>query len=138
MGKCVFCDIIERKIPSSIVHEDDGLIVFMDNFPINRGHVLVASKQHYPRITETPEQVLLSMMKMVFKVEKALWKSGLKCEGTNILHSHGEAAGQDVFHTHFHIVPRFEDDGFNIAYGTESENREDLNLSAEMIQAAIN
>ena len=137
MGNCVFCEIISKKIPSSIVYEDEQIVVFMDNFPINPGHVLIASKEHYSNIAETPTEVLSNLMQMVFTVESALWRSGIACEGTNILHSNGEAAGQDVFHTHFHVVPRYSDDGFEIAYGTIARNRYELDKAAKMITNSL-
>lgn len=137
MTNCVFCEIIERKIPASIVYEDDQLVVFMDNFPITPGHVLIACKQHYSGIAETPNEVLSNLMQMVVKVEAAIWKSGITCEGTNILHSNGDAAGQDVFHTHFHVVPRYENDGFEIAYGTKAKSREELDISAKKITNSL-
>jgi len=137
MAHCVFCEIVAKKIPASVVFEDDDLIVFMDNFPINRGHVLIASKAHFPNIHETPEALLIKMMFLVFKIEKALWSSDLKCQGTNILHSHGDAAGQDVFHLHFHVLPRFKNDNFDIAYGKKAENRDELDSSAKLIAKAL-
>lgn len=133
MDNCTFCEIVAKKIPSSIVFENDQIVVFMDNYPINPGHVLVVCKQHYPSIADTPNEVLLNLMQMVFRVESALWKSGIACEGTNILYSNGEVAGQDVFHTHFHVVPRRKNDGFKITYGTKESNRDDLNIAAQKI-----
>ena len=133
MPDCVFCEIIEKKRPASIVYEDETVMAFMDYYPINAGHVLVVCKHHYSGLGETPQSVLSDMMQLVFRIERSLWLSELSCEGSNILHSHGKAAGQDVFHTHFHIVPRFVGDGFDIGSGTKAINRIVLDDAAKAI-----
>ncbi len=114
-NNCVFCRIISRELPSSIVFENDEVIAIMDIQPINHGHVLVIPKTHYASLREVPDELGGQLFKVVAAVEKALWKtSGIRCEGTNILQNNGQSAWQDVFHVHFHVIPRFEGDAFRI------------------------
>jgi len=110
---CIFCKIIQGEVPASKVYEDDDLIAFMDLFPIHEGHVLVA------------------------RLERSVWKSGLHCEGTNILQSNGKAAGQDVPHVHFHIVPRPPDDGFRFKYTALKPSRAELDQTAQTIRQSL-
>lgn len=107
---CVFCDIITKKIPSQIVYENDNLLAFLDIKPINPGHTLVVTKEHHADILETPAHILSDLILASQKVGDAVMQA-MKADGFNIGVNTKSAAGQAVFHTHFHIIPRFEKDG---------------------------
>ena len=106
----IFEKIINREIPATIVYEDDGILAFMDIGPIIKGHTLVIPKVCYDPVTETPDEVLAGLMSVCKRIAAAQIK-GLGAEGVNIIQNNGAAAGQVVPHIHFHVIPRFADDG---------------------------
>ncbi|MEY3243237.1 MAG: hypothetical protein RIR11_4676 [Bacteroidota bacterium] len=135
---CIFCKIIKGEIPSSIVHDDEHVIAFLDINPINPGHVLIVPKQHYASIKEVPTETAMQLFKVVLDVEKAVWVAdGVRCEGTNLLQNNGKSAWQDVFHVHFHVIPRFKGDNFKIKIEAGKPSREELDTMAAHIRSKI-
>lgn len=108
MSDCIFCKIISKEIPSEIVYEDENTLAFLDINPINVGHTLVIPKQHHENIFEVPKDVLDNTMNILKKVANAVDKIS---DGVNIGQNNRPAAGQIVNHLHFHIIPRFDNDG---------------------------
>lgn len=113
MSECVFCKIMEGKIPSSKVYSDDNNLAFLDISPANKGHVIVIPKNHVETISELPDTDLVSLMKVVRKVSKALLD---EFDGVNVLQNNKIAAGQFVPHLHFHVIPRNSGDGLELAH----------------------
>ena len=114
MENCIFCDIISGKSPASIVYQDDIVIAIMDIHPVNTGHLMVIPKKHVAYMSEMDEDTGMHMFKIAMRLQRAIRDSGLKCEGINLFLADGEAAFQDVFHTHLHVFPRFKGDDFKI------------------------
>lgn len=110
MNDCLFCKIVAKEIPSTMVYEDDLVLVFMDIGPIIKGHALVVSKKHYDPVTETPDDVLAKLHQVAKRIARAQM-NGLGADGVNIMQNNGKAAGQEVPHIHVHVIPRFNDDG---------------------------
>lgn len=107
---CIFCKIIAGELPSCKVYEDAHTLAFIDIGPIIKGHTLVIPKEHYNRIADTPPAVLQQLIASVQKVAKAQF-TALKADGVNVVQANGRAAGQVVPHIHFHVIPRFDNDG---------------------------
>ncbi len=122
---CVFCDIAAGKSPASIVYRDDCCIAFMDIKPVNTGQVLVVPAKHAADLAELDNETAGEMMKIAQSVSAALRKSGLRCDGINLLLADGEAAMQEVFHVHLIVIPRFAGDGFGLTYGPDNFVRQD-------------
>ena len=117
---CIFCQIVAGEIPSYKVYEDDRVLAFLDIAPVNHGHVLVIPKQHYADLLELPEETLCLLAKAVKKIAPAvLTATGAK--GFNLGLNNGEVAGQVVKHFHWHIMPRFPDDGHELWSGGKYE-----------------
>lgn len=116
MINCIFCKIINRQLPASIIHEDDHVIAFMDIQPVNPGHILVVPKIHKELIAELNEDLTSRLFIVAAKINVAIRKSEIQSEGINYFLADGEAAGQEVFHTHLHIFPRFRNDGFGLKF----------------------
>lgn len=116
MESCLFCKIIAGEIPCTKVYEDDTVLAFLDIHPVNIGHTLVIPKAHHTNLYETPDETLAHMMSVVKKISTAI-KSALSAEGINIEMNNDPVAGQLIFHTHFHIIPRFSGDGFKHWHG---------------------
>jgi histidine triad (HIT) family protein len=104
---CVFCKIIARTIPSSILQEDDYGLAFLDIAPFEKGHALVIPKYHAERLTDLPPEWLQRIMPLVQDTARRLVR-GLPCDGFNLLQSNGRCATQVVPHVHFHVIPRWE------------------------------
>jgi len=111
MNDCLFCKIIKGEIPSAKVYENEKILAFLDINPVNPGHTLIISKEHYANLVETPEEVLDEMIRAVKKIAPAVMRA-MSVEGFNLGVNNGKAAGQLIFHTHFHIMPRRAEDGF--------------------------
>lgn len=104
---CIFCKIVRKQAPASIVYEDEVVMVFLDLRPLNIGHTLVIPKAHYVDIFDIPEKELSQVHKVAKQVSFAI-KKATNADGISIIQQSGKAAGQDIFHLHVHVVPRFE------------------------------
>ncbi|PIQ77227.1 HIT family protein [Candidatus Peregrinibacteria bacterium CG11_big_fil_rev_8_21_14_0_20_46_8] len=137
MKNCTFCKIITGDLPSSKIYEDKELLAFLDIQPVNKGHVLVIPKQHKELMTELDDKILGSMIALSKKINQAMRKSDIKLEGINLFLADGEAAGQEVFHAHLHVIPRFKNDGFGFTFPegyTNKPSRDELDLISQKIQ----
>jgi histidine triad (HIT) family protein len=103
----IFAKILAGKIPSVKVYEDDKTFAFMDVMPEAEGHVLVIPKEGAENILDLSPQGMAAMMATTQKVAKAVDKA-LIPDGILLKQYNRAAAGQSVFHVHFHIVPRWE------------------------------
>lgn len=141
MAECVFCKIIDGFYSSCKVYEDDLLIAFMDTSPVNTGHLLIVPKVHAELISDIDDETTGKIFILAKKINKALRNSGIKLEGIDYLLADGEAAGQEVFHTHLHLIPRFKNDGFGFifpeGYRKTIPERNELNIIAEKIKSKL-
>lgn len=106
----IFDKILAREIPADIIYEDDHTLAFLDIKPVNQGHALVVPKTHFVNVFDGDSETLGRMMQTAQKVARAL-REVTNCDGVNITMNNEHAAGQEIFHAHLHIIPRFEDDG---------------------------
>ena len=112
MVNCVFCQIIADKKESLKIYEDEMTLCLLDINPISRGHSLIIPKKHFKDIFDIEEEYLKKVIIATKKVSKLL-KEKLNADGVNILHASGKSAQQSVFHFHFHLVPRYKNDGLD-------------------------
>ena len=107
------CKIANNKIPSTKIYEDKDVLAILDIRPASRygGHVLLMPKEHYELIIDVPDDILKKLAKSIKKVSKALLKFG---QGLNILQNNERIAGQAIPHVHFHLIPRFPNDGVTV------------------------
>ena len=139
-SSCIFCQIIDEKAGGSIVYHDDLVTAFMDIRPVNRGHLLVVPNRHAADLRSLDEDVAGHIFKIGKRLAQCLRQSDLNCEGINLHIADGSAAGQVVFHTHLHVIPRFSGDGLGFlihGHGQQSPSREDLDKTAEKIKHAF-
>lgn len=123
---CVFCKIIKREIPSSIVYEDDFILAFLDIAPTAPGHTLVIPKDHHETFLSTPKTLMHKVMDVAQRIGQVQMKN-LMARGVNILVNNYPPAGQSVPHFHVHVIPRYgKTDGLQIAMVSSLEG--DLNL----------
>jgi diadenosine tetraphosphate (Ap4A) HIT family hydrolase len=134
---CVFCAIAAGHEPASFVHEDDTVIAFMDHQPMNPGGVVVTSREHVPSLSDLPEALGARMFAVAARIQRSVRESGVRCEGINLFLADGECAGQDVFHVHLLVVPRFGGDSVTITCDwPEIRPRDELDRGADAIRQA--
>lgn len=118
MSDCIFCQIVSGQIPSSKVYEDEEVLAFLDITQVTKGHTLVIPKKHYRNMLEMDAEAASSLFARVPKIAKQLQEK-LGASGVNIINNNEEAAGQTVFHTHVHLLPRFDaTDGLKLTFET--------------------
>ena len=131
MEDCIFCKIVAGDIPAAKVYEDDHVLAFLDIAPVNPGHTLVIPKKHARMLIETDDEDVTRVMMLAKRVAAALVKADL-ADGTNVSFNSGKAAWQTEFHTHAHVVPRLEKDGFKpLKQGEYAEGEADR-ISADL------
>jgi len=108
---CLICKIIAGEIPSYTLYEDKEIKVFLDIYPMTKGHSLVVPKKHFEDIFDVPE-THMNFTKKIPEVANKL-KKITGATGMNIIQNNGRDAGQILNHIHFHLVPRFPEDGLN-------------------------
>ncbi|HYF29358.1 MAG TPA: HIT family protein, partial [Candidatus Paceibacterota bacterium] len=111
MERTIFEKIVAREIPANIVYEDEETLAFLDIAPNNPGHTLVIPKAHSRNLLDISEESWLAVMRAVRKLAPII-KEAVGADGINLAMNNEPAAGQIVFHTHVHIIPRHEGDGF--------------------------
>jgi histidine triad (HIT) family protein len=139
MPPCVFCDIIRDQSPASIVYADEQAIAFMDIQPVTTGHLLVIPRVHVANLADLDPDTGGHLFRVGMKLAAALRRSALRCEGINFFLADGEAAGQDVFHVHLHILPRFQGDGFGFRFPPgywDRPSRDTLDALAAQVREA--
>lgn len=107
---CVFCEIVSGNLPARTVKETKEAIAFLDIDPIQIGHVLIIPKRHRPDLTDMTGNELSEVMGLCQEIMKAI-RNAYHPDSVTIIQSNGEC--MDVPHVHFHVVPRFTDDGFS-------------------------
>lgn len=106
---CIFCEIAAKTSEAEIVFENEKYIAFLDINPVNYGHTLVMPKKHFDNFLTIPVEDLEGLTKLTQYLSGAI-KRALKADGFNVISNNGTAAGQSVFHFHYHIIPRYEND----------------------------
>jgi len=132
MEDCIFCKIIKGEIPCHNIYENKKVFAFLDINPACKGHTLVIPKEHFVNVFDCSDDYLSEVIKAI-KLISNHYKKTLDCDGVNILNASGKEAQQSVFHLHFHILPRFEDDGYD-TWPNTGYQKEDLEKLKEKIK----
>ena len=136
MEDCVFCKIIDGKIPASRIYEDSHVIGFLDIMPANKGHCLVVPKKHSQNLIEMDEVDLIATVKAAKKIARALSLS-FGNGSFNIVMNNGKEAGQLVNHAHLHLIPRFQKDRLRIKWSHLKYEGDEMKEYAEKIKKFI-
>lgn len=129
---CVFCGIVAGELPSYDLYEDDDVLAFLDANPVAEGHALVVPTAHRERLTDLDADETAAVFDAARRVAGAI-EAALEPDGYNLFQANGAAAGQEVFHSHVHVVPRTEGDGVALAFEPGDLTEE----TAERVQADI-
>ena len=133
---CLFCKIVAGDIPAEKVYETDDVLAFLDINPVNAGHTLVIPKAHHDHLLATPKDTFLSVMEAVHFLAPII-KEATDADGINIGINTLPAAGQEVFHLHVHIMPRFSGDGYQHWKGTPYQSQEEMQTVADRIRKRL-
>ena len=131
--ECPFCKIIKKQAEAYVIYESENIIAFLDIAPINEGHVLIVPKLHEASIDNMPINILTEIVETIQKVVTAL-REVYNIDGYSIMQNGGEFC--DFGHGHFHVFPRYKNDGFGWKYpeGTFEYSYE----VAEQLRSAMN
>lgn len=138
MHDCIFCQIINGSIPSSKIYEDEQVLAFLDISQTTPGHTLLIPKKHVKDLLEMDEQTASNTFSRLPMLARAVQKA-TKAEAMNIVNNNGSLAGQTVFHSHIHLLPRYShEDGLSIQYKTHEPDFKKLAQLAAKIQKEVN
>ena len=122
---CIVCGIIEGRVPSKKVYEDELVMAVLDVNGSNPGHCFVIPKNHYPIIEQVPDSEIGGLFQVSNKISTAIFES-LGAQGTNIFVANGIPAGQTVAHFTINVIPRREIDGINLQWQPKQLREEEM------------
>lgn len=134
MTDCVFCKIVAKQMPAIVVHEDERTLGFMDIAEVNPGHVLVALKAHSENLYALDEVQAGAVFGAAARLARAI-RDAFAPQGLSVYQANGTAAGQQVFHFHVHLIPRYDDDDVKLVWPRKSPPREILEEYGAKIRA---
>lgn len=124
---CIFCQIVDGRLPSHRIYEDNDVLAFLDIQQTTSGHTIVIPKHHYDHFLSTPKSVMNQVMNVAQRIGQAQIQT-LQAKGVNLLSNVLKAAGQSVFHFHVHVIPRYlQSDRLTIAM-MKPDDVDQLNL----------
>lgn len=136
---CLFCSLIRKEIPSTVIYESSKVFAFLDIGPLSKGHCLVIPKSHGAYLEDCKEDELAEMLpiakKIIISLKKVLGNPELQY---NILQNNGEMAHQEVKHCHMHIIPKpSAEEGLVIGEWKSSGKPEDAEDFAASIRKSL-
>lgn len=136
--ECLLCRLGRREEEVSVVYEDAATLVLMDIQPVVRGHMLVIPRAHAAYLADLDPEDGAAVFRTGQRAAAALYSSSLRCEGVNFFVADGEAAGQEIFHVHLHVIPRYSEDGFGLRFPPDYSvrPREELDEAAAALRDA--
>ena len=133
---CIFCAIVAGRAPARVVADDEAAIAFLDIFPITRGHALAIPKRHAQDLRDLPPEELAATAALSQRLAVAAFGE-LGADGVNLFQSNGAIAFQTVFHFHIHVLPRYQGDGFSIAFGRNPGDPAELDEDLARYRTAL-
>ena len=127
--------MIRHEVPAHIIEETDQVLVILDIYPVHTGHLLVIPKDHAVMLPEASSRALEACIRTVQRYA-ALLPQAIPCDGVNVLQNNGPAAGQVIPHVHFHVIPRFANDGLR-HWPSQAATDDDLRQMADRLREAV-
>jgi histidine triad (HIT) family protein len=134
-NECIFCRIVAGELPAASIYEDNDIFAFMDAMPQSQGHALVIPKRHTPDIFGLEPLLLHRLVDASRRLAQAA-KTAFTADGIMLAQLNGAAAGQTVFHVHFHVIPRYEGTALKM-HAREWADKNDLADQAAKIASAL-
>ena len=132
----IFSKIITGEIPSFKIYEDKKVVAILDINPVNAGHVLVIPRLEYVTLMDMPDKLAEHTITVVKHLASELQRI-TGAQGINVFLNNGVAAGQEVPHVHFHIIPRFDGDNAIPAWKRNQVSPEDLKELSNLLTNSI-
>lgn len=129
---CIFCQISNGQAQASFVYEDEQTFGILSLDQPNPYKVLIISRAHVESVYDLSEKQAADIFQATVKVARAISEVS-NCAGFNLVQSNGRVAGQDVFHFHLHLIPRFENDDIALRWQAKRKDRNELNQMAKEI-----
>jgi histidine triad (HIT) family protein len=136
MNSCIFCRIAQKRVPANLVYEDEKAMAFLDIRPLNEGHTLIIPKLHYENIFDIPQELIMHIQGVTKRVALAV-KKATQADGISIMQQNGKAAGQEIFHLHVHVIPRFAGQKLSKFSETSEASKEKLSQTAAKIRSHL-
>ncbi|REH76920.1 HIT family protein [Staphylococcus felis] len=136
MSETIFSKIIKGDIPSFKIYENEYVYAFLDISQVSKGHTLLIPKKPSPNIYETDAETMRHIGEALPIVANAI-KKAFNPDGLNIIQNNGEYASQSVFHIHFHLIPRYENDIDGFGYHWETHENDIDDTQKESIAKTI-
>lgn len=134
MESCLFCRIVQGEIPCEKIFENEEILLFLDIGPVSRGHTLIIPKEHSHDLASGSPHTSKSLFAALYEFAPRIC-GALGATGYNLGMNHGVDAGQEVFHTHLHLMPRYTGD--SRAFVKLTPSSEELRAVADQIRAAL-
>ena len=110
LAECIFCDMIDGKLPHYVIYEDDDCLVILDKYPIDNGHSLIITKKHSEKITDMNIDEVSKLFSKIPKIANAIIKA-THADAFSIAQNNGKSAKQIIPHVHIHVIPRYNATG---------------------------
>lgn len=133
---CLFCRLIRGEIPSAVVYEDERVYAFLDINPVARGHVLIVPREHAETLFDMRPESDAALLDAMRKVGRAVMLA-TGAEGLNVIQNNYKAAGQEVPHVHWHLVPRHAGDGYSPWPQGKYADQEEMRAMAEAVKSRL-
>ena len=133
---CVFCKIVRGEIPAAKVLETPTAIAFLDIHPIAAGHTLLATKEHYPTVSDVPAEVMGAVAKELPRLAQAVLKAS-GAPALNVIINSGRESGQEVPHLHFHLLPRQAGDAVRVRWPRQTYPGDEMEQVRRRIAEAV-
>ncbi len=134
---CIFCKIVAGGIPCHQLYEDDLVLAFLDVGPLSEGHALVIPKSHAVELADADQQAVERCAAVAKQLGPVIVEQ-TGAAGWNLLQNNGSAAGQEVGHVHFHIIPRRAGDGLGYRWNAGAIDHDDAGQLATKIASSVN
>ncbi|MEB3789570.1 MAG: HIT domain-containing protein [Desulfurococcales archaeon] len=136
MENCIFCRIIRGEAPAYFIYRGRGVSVFLDIFPVEKGHMLIVPDEHYESLHDTPPRIAAKLFTVAAALVRIL-RNELGVPGVNVITNSGRPAGQEVFHIHVHVIPRWHGGGWRRLVSRHRLTDEEANEFIDMIKPYI-
>ena len=110
MTECIFCDMMDGKLPSHMIYDDDDCLAILDRYPIDKGHSLIITREHYEKITDMSTDDVSRLFSKIPKIINAIIKA-TGADAFSIAQNNGKSAKQIIPHVHIHLIPRYNETG---------------------------
>lgn len=138
MTDCIFCRIISGELGAARIGGNELATAFLDIRPVNRGHALVVPRRHVSSFGDLGAEESAAVFGLIREVASSLKVELPDCAGITLSAADGEAAGQEVPHAHFHVIPRFSGDGFGWRRFGSPADFKVLEETASLIRRSMN